>query len=158
MLTIEGDNEMYTAYKSRGALKFRKRTKDYKASNVWFDPNTMHAKSYGWWDMVRRINGQVVFNDYGYSVSTRRHQSKVRSVMSDLGITPDLVIEAPKGLQDLDSAIKHYEYKVKRLEDEIGRKGSKQAKNMEREREKLHYLSMIDKVKRLMNASEETAV
>lgn len=147
---------MYTSFKLRGALKFRKRTKDYKGSNVLFDPNKMHATSYGWWSMVKRINGQVVFNDFGYSPSTRRHQSKVRSVMSDLGITPDLVIEAPQGLQNLDSAIKLYEDKIKRLEVAIQKKGSKQAKNIERIQEKLHLMSMIEKVKAL-KVSEEMA-
>jgi len=61
----------------------------YKASNVEFDANGMDATSYGWWYFVRRIEGQIVFNWYMYSNSTRKHQHKTRALMSELGINID---------------------------------------------------------------------
>lgn len=113
-------------------LRYRKRTGDFVGSNVGFDPIKMHATSYRWWDMVRRINGLVVFNDYGYSMSTRRHQSKVRSLMRQLGIKIDLEIEARKGLQDLGTAIADYEYQINELIAEIQNPRSRKDKNLQR--------------------------
>lgn len=73
-------------------MKQMKRTGIFKASNVSFDPSTVRAYSYGWWNFVRKINGAVVFNNYRYSNSTSKHQSKVWRLMDSLGIKIDLFV------------------------------------------------------------------
>lgn len=74
-------------------MKLMKRTGIYKASNVSFDPSSVEAFSYGWWNFVRKINGAVVFNNYSYSSSTSKHQSKVWRQMDALGIKIDLFVK-----------------------------------------------------------------
>ncbi len=88
-------------------MKYYTRLKVYKAKNVIFNPETMTAYSYDWWKFVAKIKGNVVFNYYTYSPSTSKHQSKVRSVLHNLGIKIDYVIDAPKGLQDLNNALEY---------------------------------------------------
>jgi len=80
-------------------MKYFKRLETYKASNVTYDPKTEIANSYNWWQFVKRIEGKLVFNNYNYSISTCKHQSKVRSLLNDLGIKIDVILAAPKGLQ-----------------------------------------------------------
>jgi hypothetical protein len=80
-------------------MKHYKKTNLYKASNVTFDPIKMEATSYNWWLFVKRIKGKTVFNSYRYSVSTSKHQSKVRSLMSQLGIRIDRYVQVADGIQ-----------------------------------------------------------
>lgn len=100
-------------------MKFYSRAGLYKASNVTFDPTTCVALSYNWWIFVRRIDKTVIFNDYRYSATTQRHQRKVQELLSRLGITIDLIIEAPRGLQNLSDAFEYYNIKIANLMDEI---------------------------------------
>lgn len=83
-------------------MKFFSRLGIYKASNVTFNPNTVQAYSYDWWKFVAVINGFVVFNNYRYSVSTGKHQSKVRRLMDELGLKIDVYVNIPEGLQTSD--------------------------------------------------------
>lgn len=80
-------------------MKHYKKTNLYKASNVTFDPTKIEATSYSWWLFVKRIKGKTVFNSYRYSISTSKHQSKVRSLMRQLGIKIDRDVEIKDGLQ-----------------------------------------------------------
>lgn len=73
-------------------MKYFKRAGIYKASNVSFDPKLIEARSYDWWVFVKVIKGKVVFNSFRYSNTTSRHQSKVRSLMRELGIKVDLEV------------------------------------------------------------------
>lgn len=93
-------------------MKYYVRSNQYRASNVYFNVSTKEAFSYNWWKFFAVIDGKNVFNRYGYSVSTSRHQSKVRSLLEELGIEIEIELEAPKGLQELDFAL---EYMQKRL-------------------------------------------
>lgn len=79
-------------------MKLMKRTGIYQASNVSFDPKTVEAHSYRWWKFVGIVEGKVVFNDYRYSNTTSKHQSKVRSLLQQLGIDVDLYLPLPKGI------------------------------------------------------------
>lgn len=79
-------------------MKFMKRTGIYKASNVTFNPQTCEAVSYAWWRFVSKKDGLVFFNNYRYSPSTGRQQTKVRRLMEQLGIKIDVVAPFPKGL------------------------------------------------------------
>lgn len=81
-------------------MKHMKRSGLYQASNynVTFDPSKVEARSYSWWVFVAKVEGLVVFNNYRYSNSTSKHQSKVRSLLNDLGIKIDLEMPLPCGL------------------------------------------------------------
>lgn len=68
------------------------------ASNVTYDPTTHKAFSYGWWGFVWLIEGRLVFNNYYYSNTTTKHQSKVRSLLWNHGTRPDLTLPVPLGL------------------------------------------------------------
>lgn len=80
-------------------MKFYSRSNCYKGSNVVFNVTSREAVSYNWWTFVKVIEGDVVFNDYRYSPTTAKHQSKVRRLMQKLGIGIDLVVQVPSGLQ-----------------------------------------------------------
>lgn len=86
-------------------IKYYERKNIYKNSNGTntFNPETCEALSYGWWVYVKRINGKVVFNNHSYSVTTSKHQGEMRRLLRELDIEIDLFIEAPNGLQELDS-------------------------------------------------------
>jgi hypothetical protein len=122
-------------------MKFYSKLKVYKASNVMFDPETMIATSYKWWEFVKVIRGRVVFNAYQYSSTTSQHQMKVRSLLESLDINIDVEIHAPSGLQEPHSAIDYYEREIKDLQSAINKPGSKTATNMRRANE-------IDKLKK----------
>jgi len=68
-------------------MKYRPRLKIYKGNNGknTFNPDTFVAKSYDWWVYVRKINGQIIFNDYNYSVTTNQHQWSMKSLLKELG-------------------------------------------------------------------------
>ncbi len=86
-------------------MKYYKKLKLYKASNVIFDPINFTATSYNWWYFVRKIQGKVVFNNYRYSVSTAKHQYKMWRLLHELGIKVDLVITTNKSIAS-DAKIK----------------------------------------------------
>lgn len=124
----------------------------YKASNVFFDPNTMEARSYGWWVFVKRIKGRVVFNVHRYSNTTARHQWKVRMLMKDLGINIDLHVNTPKSLEfnALPSCIAYHKEEIERLFSEIHKRRSKAQRNVERREEIAFHNGQIEKIKLLM--------
>ena len=116
-------------------MKYYKRLKVYKANNVYFNPETIEAESYGWWEFLKVIGGKVVFNDYRYSVTTTKHQSKVKGLLRGLDIKVDLYVQAPEGLQSLQSAITYIDYQIEKLQAEIDKPRSHRAKNDKRETE-----------------------
>lgn len=75
-----------------------KRTNIYKANNVTFNPTTLDAFSYDWWQFVGVVEGKVIFNNYNYSPTTRKHQHKVRRLLNELGIKIDIEMPIPSGL------------------------------------------------------------
>lgn len=81
-------------------MKYFKRLKIYKASAVTFNPETLNAYSYEWWRFVAKVENKIVFNNYYYSPSTRKHQAKVRSLLHDLGIKIDITMPLHKGIDD----------------------------------------------------------
>lgn len=113
-------------------LKRNDRSGLFCGSNVTFDPKECLAVSYGWWIFVQRIRGKVVFNPFSYSNTTVRHQYKVRQLLTSLGVEIDYYISAPRGLQDLDSAISYYENEIASLREEIEKPRTHERKNAER--------------------------
>lgn len=131
-------------------MKYYKRLKVYKSSNCFFDPNAIYATSYNWWSFVEIVAGKTVFNDYRYSITTTGHQRKVMRLMKELKMKIDVMIECPKGLDDLNSAITWYEHKIKDLQTLIDRPKSQKAKNKQRIQMINHYMEKIASVKTLM--------
>lgn len=148
----ESNSFHFTPPKNKLPIKYYKTLGVFKSSNVQFDPIEVFATSYSWWIMVKRINGKTVFNDYSYSVSTRKHQNKVRRTMSLLGLKIDLFIEAPQGLQSLDSALHYYESRIETLTDAINKPRTRKSTNEARQKLINHYKIEIEKVKGLINA------
>lgn len=89
-------------------MKYYKRLKLYKTSNCVFNPETMYATSYGWYDLLKKINGKIVLNTYRYSTSTGKHIRDVRGMLDKLNILYE-TLEAPRGLQNLEVAKTYYE-------------------------------------------------
>jgi len=81
-------------------MKHSKRSNIYQCSNYncTFDPTKLEAFSYRWWKFVGVVEGKVIFNNYRYSNSTSKHQSKVRRLMAELGIEIDVSMPIPQGL------------------------------------------------------------
>lgn len=84
-------------------MKYFVKSKMYKAANVSYDTQTGTAWSYGWWAFVKVIKGRVVFNAYRYSVSTAKHQSKVRGLLRELGVKIDRTVQVAEGLQGINT-------------------------------------------------------
>ena len=83
-------------------MKYFKRLKLYKGynSNCTFNPETKDAYSYSWWRFVATVEGKLVFNNYRYSVTTAKHQRKVRGLLNELGIKIDIEMPLPGGIRD----------------------------------------------------------
>lgn len=92
-------------------MKLMKRTPIYKASNVVFNHENIEATSYDWWVFVKRIGKRVVFNSYRYSVSTAKHQRKVRTLMRELGIRVDIEVSFRESLSEVTQV-----HQLKRLQ------------------------------------------
>jgi len=82
-------------------MKLMKRSGEYHASNVMFDPKNIIATSYRHWQFVKVISGKVVFNAYRYSNSTSKHQYKVRALMQELGVKIDVFANTRCSLSSL---------------------------------------------------------
>ena len=131
-------------------MKYFTRLKVYKASNVLFNPETIEAFSYDWWQFVKVINNKVVFNNYNYSNSTCKHQNKVRSLLRQLNITIDLEVSCPKGLQRsdyLNDILNNLTDRINILKNEIAKPKSRQIKNFERLQKISELNSFMNKVK-----------
>src|ERR1035437_515756 len=88
------------------AIKYFTRLNMFKTNNLKFNPMTMTAHSYEWYEIAKIINGKLVLNTYRYSISTCKHIGKLRSLFRQLELKYTS-IDAPQGLQNLDSAFKH---------------------------------------------------
>lgn len=132
-------------------MKLNKRANIYKASNVTFNAETHEAVSYDWWTFVKRINGQLVFNNHSYSNSTIKHQNKVRSLLRDLGLEIDLVVNARCGLQSSDwtkQALESIESNINEVSSKLQAPRRKKALDQER----LERLNELNKEKQVLEA------
>lgn len=116
-----------------GGLTWRPKLGVWSAANVELDAEELSAHSYGWWQFLKRFpDGRLVFNPYRYSVTTAKHQSKVRAWLSCRDLNHYIEIESPQGLNDLGSATYYYLNQIAALHDEINARGSRSTKNQER--------------------------
>jgi hypothetical protein len=84
-------------------MKYYSRLKLWKAPNLTFNPETREAYSYGWYQLLAVINGNLVLNIYNYSNTTVKHVHKLRRLLNTLGIQIDVELEASQGLQNFDA-------------------------------------------------------
>lgn len=119
-------------------MKYMKRAGVYKASNVEFNPQKIQAFSYAWWKFVKVFGNHVVFNNYHYSNSTRKHQSKVRGIMHELGIKIDFVANVRESLDAFDSleTVMHQSEETTKSIDAYRRERRRVAGKRYRERKK----------------------
>lgn len=92
-------------------MKYYPRLKQYKASNLVYDLERDQVYSYEWYVIAKKINNTFIINNYPYSPTTLRHSYKVRNLFENLCIDY-ILIEAPKGLQDLDASEQFYKDKI----------------------------------------------
>ncbi len=133
-------------------MKYFKTLKVYKASNVQLNAETLEATSYDWWTFQKKIGKFLVFNTYNYSNSTCKHQSKVRQLNNNLGVTPDLYLEVSEGLQGkacFNTAVMEYQNRIKGIQAAISKKGSRKSTNAEREQQIEQYKVCIQQCKML---------
>lgn len=131
-------------------MKFLKTKNQYKASNVLLDLNNEIATSYDWWIFLKRINGKLVFNKYRYSPSTAGHQRKILKQLDQLGIKVDMFIEAPKGLQDLNSAISYYEYEISELVNDLATTNRRETTKQNQVKLIQNYQTKIKDIKKIL--------
>jgi hypothetical protein len=68
-------------------MKYYKRLRKYKASNLEYCIDTKISYSYEWWQFTKLLSDgkTILFNNYSYSSSTSRHQSKIASLFREAG-------------------------------------------------------------------------
>ena len=83
-------------------MKYMKRAKIYQCSNYncTFSPEKIEAYSYRWWKFVALVDGKVIFNNYRYSNSTSKHQSKVRRLLESLNIKINIEMPLASGIKE----------------------------------------------------------
>lgn len=113
-------------------IKYFTKLEVYKASNLSYCARTEIALSYEWYVLAKRINGQMVLNNYYYSPTTNRHYHKIRYLFDALGIDY-ITIQAPKGLQNKEAAIQYHTYLINDLKIQMQRPRSKPEKNIIRQ-------------------------
>lgn len=97
---ISKDIKALTEHVSRH-FRYQSRKHRFVASNNYLDLDNMTAWSYGWWMYFRRIGGLWVFNSHRYSPSTGRHQQRMRSLLSRLGIQIDIEVDTRSSLTNM---------------------------------------------------------
>lgn len=120
----------------------------WQGSNVWFDSEKINGVSYNGWYFVRKMHGKVVFNEYRYSNTTSKHQYKVESLMNQLRIKIDIVIDVKESLTNIkleEMSIKQLitESKRQKLERETYKRTQQKIKRIKKRLEELglYYLS-----------------
>lgn len=104
-------------------IKYFSRLNVFKKSNLIFNPETMLAVSYKWYNILQVINGKVYLNNYSYSISTIKQYYLLSHLLDQLKIEYK-TLESPLGLQNLNSSVKHYVNELAKLTvlNKFGRK------------------------------------
>lgn len=102
-------------------MRYCKKRNQFEASNVSYNADFKSAFSYRWWKFVSVIGKKTVFNNYNYSVSTRKHQNKVRNLMASLGHPIDVFVSIRDSLENITTLkeLKERELRQKKKDAEI---------------------------------------
>ena len=144
-------NSLTSAYQPR-----KKRLKSCNNKCTLGIPS-LDGYSYGYWQVVKVIDGVVVFNNYSYSNTTSGHQWQLRSWLETLGVKIDLEVECPNGLQRLEwtrEAIEHDAYTIGTLRAKM-RHGTKD-KNVSRQLRIDSLLTRITRISKVEYVSGKT--
>ena len=109
-------------------MHYYKRLKIFKSKRCTFDPHSMSAWSYNWWEFVACIDGKVVFNNASYSMQTGIQQRKVRELLNCLGVKYRTVY-IKSGLQSLSKEGEWLKYKITELNAAINKPRSQKRAN-----------------------------
>jgi hypothetical protein len=135
-------------------FRFFKKTGKYRISNCTFDTYTCVALSWDWWQFVRCIDGLVVFNSFRYSNSTSRHQRMTCALLSELGLTIDMEVECPGGLQDLQSGVQLAQTRMAALDAEMQRPRSQARVNARRTQKKAQLANQMADLQSLIKREQ----
>lgn len=124
---------------------FKKRnTLENSTGKATLKLDTLEAHSYNWWQFTQLMpDGTVLFNNYSYSNSTSKHQSNVWWFLHKNGI-PMKTVYWCAGLQNPSKEIDNKKYEIEQLQKLINTKGTRKAKNAERQLEIQSLLKEID--------------
>ena len=123
-------------------MKYYKTLKQYKASNLVYDEIARKAFSYEWYQLARQFGDTMIVNTYRYSPSTQRHAYKIRQLFDLLGIQY-ITLDAPDGLQSLESAREFYRDKIASIQALINKPRSRKDTNFYREMEITHLTKQL---------------
>tara|TARA_R100001244_G_C5114809_1_gene122028 strand:- start:159 stop:617 length:459 start_codon:yes stop_codon:yes gene_type:complete len=148
-------------------MKYYKRLKEYKASNVSLkiEPK-LEAYSYAWWLFLTKYKGLVIFNNTNYSSSTNKHQRNVRHVLRDLNIKIDIELNHTFKSFDqfrehqpfdgdyvkaaIKNEIENIELINKNIADLIKKPRTHKAKNQKRKQQIQQNKNQIEKLKKVL--------
>ena len=97
-------------------MKFFKKRNSYENSSktLKLHMNDLYGTSYDWYSIVKTVNGVTYLNTYPYSITTSKHIRQIRSLLYKLNI-PFVEIQAPRGLDEIDSIKEFYKTKIMSL-------------------------------------------
>lgn len=96
-------------------MKYYTRLKVFKSQQCTFDPHSMTAWSYNWWQFVGCFKGQVTYNGARYSMQTSKQQGIVTDLLRALGVKYKTVY-VHRGLQNIEAEIKDNVLKIAELQ------------------------------------------
>lgn len=132
--------------------------KVFKSERCEFDPHNMIAHSYGWWQFVACIRGEVVFNNARYSMQTGKQQAIIRDLLNKLGVKYRTVsIKSGLTRSQLQREIGTTRYNIGQLENAIANPRSRAKTNEWRGRQIGSLERHIITVRKLMRASRSKA-
>lgn len=101
--TLRRLENLTKGFKAVPGIPYRPRSGAFYNGRMGFDPATGRAHSYDWYTLGQVMGKQYVVNSYRYSQQTNNHFYALCSTLKMLGVKY-IEIEAPKGLQDLESS------------------------------------------------------
>jgi len=102
-------------------FKYQPRKKRLTATNNYLDLETLKAYSYDWWCYFTPVAGLLVFNSGKYSVSTSKHQTRMKRLLRTLGLTIDIEMNTTGNIAGitLNNLILHLKAEQARLYSEL---------------------------------------
>jgi len=130
-------------------------TKNYNGS-LLYNHETKKAYSYEWYEIARVMSEEfAIVNTYTYSNTTAKHVGQISGfIRNELGISNIVKLQAPRGLQSLDSILDHYETLIKNLEAKIAKPRTHKAKNLERKNQIRQHQLAMDVAKNLLGGNQ----
>lgn len=135
----------------------------HKNNVILIENNNTKAWSYTHWQYITTLdNGAVIFNNWNYSVTTRKHQAQARQLLKDHGINIAYDLQYTDcSLDNLEQAlteeIEGIKTEINELRYLMNKKGTRKAKNLERQQQVKGLLFIVQSIEntivRLQNAS-----